>query len=236
MPWVYTAGSILGKNGIAPTYAGDTDIAGEPRPGLDAAYSIGAHEQQYITTNPEAAIYGNLILDAGVVYKNFVSPSELGTRLGATKGGSTFIVEQELKDIPVDGAHGPVEGSKRIVSVRPKLTINFIEISQKILNRAFPGSDISNLPATHKQFSRSLTIDDSDYLTNVVLVAQMIENDDPAFDFPIIVGVENAISDGNIELSFLDKEESGCSITFAGHFESDNLDFEPWFVHIPANL
>jgi len=37
----------LGVNGIAPTYAGDTDIEGNARPGIDGRYSIGPTEQQY---------------------------------------------------------------------------------------------------------------------------------------------------------------------------------------------
>jgi len=179
--------------------------------------------------------YKNFILDAGEVYKNYVDPTSLGTRLGATRGGSSFTIEQEIKDMPVDGAHGAVKGGKRIITSSPKLTINFIEIFQEILNRALPGVDIANLPdtadPTHKSFSRSLILEDADYITNVVIVAEMSGSANP-----IICGVKNALANGNLELSFADKEEAGCTVEFAGHFERTALDAEPWILDFPYDI
>lgn len=40
-------GNILGQSGTAPEFAGNTDIAGEARPGDSGKFAMGAHEQQY---------------------------------------------------------------------------------------------------------------------------------------------------------------------------------------------
>lgn len=175
--------------------------------------------------------YQNLVIDSGEVYKNYVSPSSLGTRLGATRGGSTFSIEQEIKEMVIDGAHGPVKGSRRIITVTPKLTVNFIEIWQEILKRALPGVDIANDPATHKQFTRSLIIENADYLTNVVIVGEISGSSNP-----IICGVKNALGTGNMEMTFVDKDEAACTIEFSGHFAADDLDTEPWILDFPHDV
>ena len=41
------AESVLAQGGTEPTYAGDEDIAGTPRPNEDGTYAIGCHEQIY---------------------------------------------------------------------------------------------------------------------------------------------------------------------------------------------
>ena len=45
---VYNPGEgVLAQGGTAPTYAGDTDLAGDPRPNEGGYYAIGCHEQRY---------------------------------------------------------------------------------------------------------------------------------------------------------------------------------------------
>ena len=175
--------------------------------------------------------YQNLVIDSGAVYKNFVDPTSLGTRMGATRGGSAFSIEQEWKDMPVDGAHGKVKGGKRLIGLKATLTCNFIEIAQEILKRALPGSAITNLPVTHKTFSRSLTLADTDYLGNVVIVGEMSGSTGR-----IICGVTNALADGNFEMNFADKEEAGVTLAFSGHFLPEALDTEPWILMFPDDI
>ncbi|GAG27044.1 unnamed protein product, partial [marine sediment metagenome] len=85
--------------------------------------------------------YERLIIDSGAVYKDFVSQAVPGTLLGATRGGSTFTIEQEIKDMVVDGAKGPVKGGRRITRVNVKLVCNFIQHSADLWLDAIPGSE-----------------------------------------------------------------------------------------------
>ena len=228
-PSSYTGGAPdLGRTGTEPTLDGtDRDIEGEPRPGIDGYYSIGAHELEYITIKTR---YENLIFDSGAVYMNFQSIDNPGTLLGATREGNVFTIEQELRDVPVDGAKGFVKNGRRYIRSNIKLTCNFIEHSVDLWKIAIPGSDTTSLPG-HISFSRELTITDDDYIDNIVIIAQMSGTNQC-----MICGVKNALADSDIELGSEEGNEAGLPITFTAHYDSCNLDNEPFILMYPEEI
>lgn len=169
--------------------------------------------------------YRRLVIDSGAVYKNYGLSSEL--LLGATRGGNVFSIETEYKDMAVDGAKGPVKGSRRITRVTGKLTANFIEFSPSILNISLPGSSTSSL-TNHTSITRQLQIALSDYLTNVALVGEVSGS-----NYPLIVILSNVLVDSNIEIGMTDNEEATYTMTFTAHFDPDSLDAEPWEIRYP---
>ena len=72
-----------------------------------------------------------MVLDAGEVRVNFTSLASPGLRLGATRGGSQFVVEPDMREMDVDGAPGAVMGAARITRVTAKLTCSFVEINEQ---------------------------------------------------------------------------------------------------------
>jgi len=183
--------------------------------------------------------YKRLIIDSGAVYKDFVSQAVPGTLLGATRGGSTFTIEQEIKDMSVDGAKGPVKGSRRITRVNVKLVCNFIEHSAELWEHAIPGSTyapdflttIDPADAYHVEFRRTLEILLADYITNVVIIGQITGTDQA-----VVCGIKNALADGNFEMAFVDNEETGLVVQFTAHFDPSDLDEEPWILWYPEDL
>ena len=183
--------------------------------------------------------YKRLIIDSGAVYKDFTDLANPGTRVGATRGGSTFTIEQEFKDMAVDGAKGPVKGSRRITKVNVKLVCNFIEHSADLWEMALPGSEyaadfattIAPVDSDHVEFRRSLEIALSDYIDNVVLIGQITGTNQA-----VVCGIKNALADGNFEMAFTDSEETGLSVQLTAHFNPDNLDEEPWILWYPEDL
>jgi len=183
--------------------------------------------------------YKRLIIDSGAVYMNFIDQQNPGTCLGATRGGSTFTIEQEIKDMAVDGAKGPVIGSRRITKINVKLVANFIQHSVELWNKALPGSEYSDSFATteipnstdHIEFRRWLEIQLADYIDNVVLIGQITGTNQA-----VVCGVKNALADGNFEFAFVDNEETGLSVQFTAHFDPNNLDKEPWILWYPNDL
>lgn len=225
-PNSYTGGSPkLGRTGSTPTLA-NIDIEGLGRPGSDMTYSIGAHELEYI----RIGYIRSFILDAGAVYKNFVSQDNPGTLLGATREGNVFTIEQETKDMVIDGAKGPVKGSRRFTRVNAKLTCNFIEHTLELYQIGIPGSETTTIPG-HIKLSRNLTISDSDYIDNIVIVTQVSTTGQT-----IICGVKNALADGNFEMGTEDSNERGLTIQFTAHFDKLTLDEEPWILMYPGDL
>src|SRR5690606_38826649 len=173
--------------------------------------------------------YKHFVIDAGAVYLNYKEPDE--KLIGATRDGNTFTIEQEIREIPVDGQKGPVKGFRRVTRVTARITANFVEFTTDILKLALPGSTVIDYPEiepTHDEIKRALQIALSDYHKNIVIVGNKSGTNEP-----IICGIKNALADGNFEVSESDGEEATISIQFTAHFDPENLDEEPWFIRNP---
>jgi len=180
-----------------------------------------------------ADTYKRFIIDAGAVYTGWTSFAALGTLLGATRGGSQFTIEQEIKDMEVDGARGPVKGSRRITMIKATLTVNFIEHTLAGLKRALVGSDSAVFNVDWDEISRGdFSIADADFLSDITIVGEVSGDSDG-----MAIKLEDAISDGNFELTFADKEEGVIAMTFTAHFDPADLgagtDTEPWRIYWP---
>ena len=173
--------------------------------------------------------YKNFVIDAGAVYLNY---GEDGERLiGATRDGNTFTIEQEIREIPVDGQKGPVKGLRRVTRVTARITANFVEFTTDVLKLALPGATVEGYPETeptHDAIRRALQIALGDYHKNIAIVGNKSGTDQP-----IICGIENALADGNFEVSAADEDEATISIQFTAHFDPETLDKEPWFILNP---
>ena len=173
--------------------------------------------------------YKHFVIDAGAVYLNYGEPDE--KLIGATRDGNTFTIEQEIKEIEVDGAKGPVKGFRRITNVTARITANFVEFTTDILKLALPGSTVEDYPETeptHDEIKRALQIALGDYHKNIAIVGNK-----SGTDKPFVCGIKNALADGNFEVSESDGEEATISIQFTAHFDPENLDEEPWFARNP---
>lgn len=173
--------------------------------------------------------YKKFTIDAGAVYTGFIGFASPGTLLGATRTGSQLVIEQEIKEMEVDGARGPVIGSRRITRVKASLTVNFIEHSLTNLKRALVGSTSATFETTWDAITRGLVIADADFLTDVTIIADTTATSGN----PMAIKLDNVMSDGNFELSFADKEEGVLAVTFTAHFDPSDVDSEPWTVYWP---
>lgn len=174
----------------------------------------------------------NFLVDAGAVYINYDLPTE--RLLGATRGGNSFVVEQDVREIEIDGAKGPVKGARRVIEVRTRLTTNLLELSLENMLMAIPGSTSTASPddtaATHDRITRSRNIIGTDYLENVALVGTISGSDEP-----IIIIVRNALNDQNFEIGTEDRDETVLEVQFTGHFDAANLDLEPFEIRYPRS-
>lgn len=171
------------------------------------------------------------VLDAGACYLNYGEEDEV--LLGATRGGNIFLVEQDVKIMDVDGARGPLKGARRIITIRPRITANLIEIDTAALLAMLPGSAEADYPSTeaktHDAITRIRDIIDGDYLTNVAIVGKVSGADED-----LICIIKEALSDENMQLSMVDKDEGVIAVTFTGHFTTADLATEPWEIRYPV--
>lgn len=179
-----------------------------------------------------ANTYKYFAIDQGAVYVNYGEAGQ--ALLGATRGGNTFTVEQDMRNMEVDGAKGEVKGGKRITAVRPIIVANFVEIDKTILNYAFPGSTVADYPSTpaktHDGITRDIAIATTDYLTNIAIVGECSGTSTGYIECVI----SNVLSEGNFEMSWAPNDESVIAVTFKGHFDPSDLETEPWTIRFPV--
>jgi hypothetical protein len=174
-------------------------------------------------------------IDSGAVFLNL--GETVGERLlGATRGGNTFTVEQEIKIIEVDGAKGPLKGARRITESSAKIKANILELTTANIMLAISGSTATNwtdptsTPATntHDEIRRVRNISDLDYVKNIAIVGKVTGTNEN-----IICMVYNALADEGLELAFEDKEEGILEVTFTAHYDPADLSTEPWGIRFP---
>lgn len=176
-----------------------------------------------------ASTMTRFIIDAGAVYANY-TVGVGGTLLGATRGGSSFKIETDIREMEVDGARGLVKGGSRIVGVTASITANFLELSDALLLYMNPAATSSDYgPGTHDLMIRDADIATSDYITNIAIIGNSTHS---ATNYLMII-LENALADGNFEVGMVDKEESVIPVTFTARFLPTDLETEPWKVYNP---
>lgn len=179
----------------------------------------------------QADTYRRFVIDSGEVRTGYVDGNNTGTRIGATRGGSAFTIEQEIRDMAVDGAKGPVKGGRRITKVNAKLEVNFVEFTPSLLNMALPGSTTTEEALTHMEIKRALQIALTDYKTNIALIGEVSGSGDP-----IIIILDNVLADGNFEITAADNDESVLKVQFTAHFDPASMDTEPWTIKFPTDV
>ena len=172
-----------------------------------------------------------LLVDAGAIYINYGETDE--RLLGATNDGNTFTIEQDIREVEVDGARGPVKGLRRIIEVRAQIVANLLEMTADNLQLALAGSTKADYPddgtKEYDSITRKTAIGEDAYIDNVALVGEISGSKKP-----VICMVKNALSDENLSIETVDKDEAGLQITFTGHFDPADLDEEPWEIRFPV--
>lgn len=190
---------------------------------------VDAMKYHALTANlPESIIF-----DAGVLYKNFVSPAEPGEILGATRGGSEFALNAEFREVEVDGAPGPVKGLKRLVRLEPAITMNLLSLTKENLQMAIPGATSTPGDEAFEDYDviTGGQIKDEHYFDNLALVART------GAGKPIIFVIENALADGNLSVGFADNDESNPAVTFGAHFDPAELENQnDLFENLPFKI
>jgi hypothetical protein len=127
-----------------------------------------------------------------------------------------------------DGVPGPMIGGERVVGINATISAAFVEISKELLALAQPGSDIDAVGATHNKISRDRDITAADYLGNLAIVGNVSGSSEY-----VICVIKNALSDGKLEISMADKDESAPKLTFKAHYDISDLNTEPWAIYYP---
>lgn len=166
-----------------------------------------------------------MALDAGAVYVNYDTESE--RLIGATREGSTFEVEQDVREPEIDGARGPLKGTRRVVEEHARLTVNMLEMTAENIKLALIGASITD-DTDHEVVTRNLDMSAVEHVENIALVADYSGSNNP-----IVIKIKNPLADGNFELEMDDREEGTVEVQFTAHFDPEDLDTSPWEIRVP---
>jgi hypothetical protein len=173
----------------------------------------------------------SMIIDSGTVYIDY---EEIGERLmGATRDGASFVIEQEVREIPIDGVRGPLLGARRIINEHARIMVNLLEMTKENFMDALFGT-ASAIDGTDPDgfdvITRSIDFPaESAYKTNVTLIGQRRDTGED-----IIFKITNALSEGNFEIETTDDDETSLQVTFAAHFDPADVELSPWEIRIPT--
>ena len=171
----------------------------------------------------------NLLLDAGAVYKNFNKTAFTGTLIGATQGGNSFMVQPNMRNIPIDGVKSEyVKGLTVIDSVEVSLTTNLLEVTKDTLKMALGAITETSHDSDYDSIKGKQYLTDNDYLENIAYVGKLSGSKKP-----VIIIINNALNHGGLSLDMQDAAEGKLPITFHGHVDSSDLENPPFEILYP---
>ena len=166
----------------------------------------------------EAGALDKIVIDSGIVYKDYGGVDE--TIMGVTRGGNSFSVTPEYKEIGRDGAMGKEKGLKRLIGLEATLTVNLISLDGANVKDAIGGA--AAWDDTSKVTSK-ITLADADFLPNVALIGETLDGE------YVKITVFNALADNGFEISLVDKDEAVVEIEFSAHFDPQGTDYDQLF-------
>lgn len=178
------------------------------------------------TTGFTADTPKHFIVDAGALYKNLEFDAEegkyKGEPIGATSGGSTVNVEQEYRTIEIDGVFTDAVGTKMLQSSSASMEVNIKEVTAETIKMGINGiistGDGETAPKGAEVVTGKGTLENSDYIQNVALVGRYSGSDEP-----IIVILDNVLSDGGLEFSVEDNNEAIVTMTLKAHADAGQV-------------
>ena len=159
-----------------------------------------------------------IILGQGVFYINEVA-------IGLTRGGGSFTIEKEVRQIEADGDRGPVKGRNVIDKATPKLSVSALEIIPENLPKMYAGVKATDSEDESTVITGTGAIADTDYQDSVKWVGKTKAGK------AVTIKVFNAINLENFEWTLADKDEVVASLTYTGcYLEESPYDYEPWEI------
>ena len=212
--------------------------------------SIGLPQSGLRATTPQ-----NLVLDAGIMYKNInetmlqnglstafslainptstwvdnngitVSPS----KLGATRNGTKVKVGITNRQVSFDSKRSDIKGFDRIDMVMPSIETSLLEFGDYLTAETALGStDVHNW-VSYQEVKPSLVVKSTDFIGNIALVAPVSGS-----LLPIVVVLRNARVTSPGDLDLKDKSELAYMATFTGNcLASDQYNLSISF-YIPS--
>jgi len=159
----------------------------------------------------------NIQIDRGLVYIDY---GEVGERqLAPTRGGGSFTVTKNIREIEYDGRRGKTKGMQVVDEVNAMLSVPLLCSSMDNLALAMPWATYSESKITAESGNLGV-VADSAYLTNVTLFAKVVGGGYKK------ITLFNAMAENDFSLEAKPKDEGVVTLEISAHWdaESDSAD------------
>lgn len=186
-----------------------------------------------VTTPLRKETYKSLQLNAGMTLVDFdlsdyATASALKTALkaaildgskllGATRGGGTFTITRDIRQVDADGVRSRFKGSEIVDAADAYLSETLIEITPEHIKAVLGNADMDNTDPNHIIITLRTAIEDEDYLDSVVWVGDTSEGF-------MAIELYNAFNTADFTFTFADKNEGTANVEYHAHTDdvSDN--------------
>lgn len=174
----------------------------------------------------------NVLFGAGTFYKNLKYETDAwkGVVLGATTGGGKVSIEQEYKDLEIDGATVTVKGMKVKIAEKGIIECTMAEFAPgRVVDALHLVPDTTAPVKGYTKYVTKKQISEADYLENIAFVGELLDGR------KAIVIMGNAICTAAFEIEGKNAEMSSYAITFesAADFSQNDLNHLPIAFYFP---
>ena len=202
-----------------------------------------------VTTPLRRETYKSLQLNAGVFLVDFDLSSYTSAEglkaalasaitdgsklLGATRGGGSFVITRDIRQVEADGVRAKFKGSEIVDSADAYISTTIIEITPQHIKDVLGNADIDDDVPGHVVVTIRLAIDDGDYLPNIIWIGDTSEGF-------MAIELTDALNTADFTLTFADKNEGTANAEFHAHQEgveyTDNLPVKLHWLYPTGTL
>jgi hypothetical protein len=155
----------------------------------------------------------NIQIDYGLIYINY---GEVGERqLAPTRGGGTFSVTKNIREIEYDGRKGKTKGMQVVDEINAMLSVPLLCASMDNLALAMPWATYSDGKLSAESGNLGV-IQDGAYLSNVTLFAKVIGGGYKK------ITLYNAMAENDFSLAAAPKAEGVITLEAHAHWDAED--------------
>ena len=153
----------------------------------------------------------NIQIDYGIVYINYGKTGE--RPLAPTRGGGTFTVAKNIREIEYDGRKGKTKGMQVVDEINATLSVPLLCASMDNLALAMPWATYANGKLSAKSGNLG-AIQDSAYLSNITMFAKVIGGGYKK------ITLYNAMAENDFSLAAAPKAEGVIQLEVSAHWDA----------------
>lgn len=155
----------------------------------------------------------NIQIDYGIVFANYGLTDE--RQLAPTRGGGTFSVTKNIRDIEYDGRKGKTKGMQVVDEVNAMLSVPLLDTSMENLALAMPWATYSGGKLSAESDNLGVIQADA-YLENITLFAKVIGGGYKK------ITLYNAMAENDFSLAAAPKAEGVITLEVHAHWDATN--------------